>query len=71
MDFGKLLVKRDEYGGSDPVPVSLWTGWDTKGAEWSFGLEYWYEKIVAFRGGYFTEPSNLGRQTILESRLGL
>jgi hypothetical protein len=23
MDFGKLLVKRDEYGGSDPVPVSL------------------------------------------------
>jgi hypothetical protein len=42
------------------VPVSLVTGWDTPGAEWSFGMEYWYEKIVAVRAGYFTEPSNLG-----------
>ena len=26
VDMGKLLVKRDTLGGSDPVPVSLFTG---------------------------------------------
>ena len=59
-DFQKLLVKRDTLGGSDPVPISLVTGWKTPGAELSFGVEYWYEKVFALRGGYFTEPSNLG-----------
>ena len=59
-DLQKLLVKRDSEGGSDPVPVSLYTGWQTKGIEKCFGLEYWYEQIFAMRAGYFTEPSNLG-----------
>jgi len=58
-DFCKLLINR-ENGGSDPVPISLITGWRNPGAELSFGMEYWYEQIVAFRGGYFTEPSSLG-----------
>lgn len=60
IDFQKLLVKRDTLGGSDPVPVSLVTGWENPGLETSIGLEYWYEKIIAIRGGYYTEPSNLG-----------
>ncbi|MCK5743014.1 MAG: PorV/PorQ family protein [Chlorobi bacterium] len=58
-DFSKLLVKRDELG-SDPLPKSLITGWENEGAEFAFGMEYWYEQIVALRAGYFTEPSTLG-----------
>ncbi len=60
VDFQKLLISRDSTGGSDPVPVSLWTGWHNPGIETAFGLEYWYEKVFPMRGGYFTEPSNLG-----------
>jgi hypothetical protein len=60
VDLQKLLVRRDTAGGSDPVPYSLFTAWRTPGIETAFGLEYWYEKIIAIRGGYFTEPSNLG-----------
>ena len=70
-DVQKLLVKRDSVGGSDPVPISLWTGWNTPGIETAFGLEYWYEKIVAFRGGYFTEPSALGNRQFWNLGLGL
>jgi hypothetical protein len=70
-DFQKLLVNRDTAGGSDPVPISLYTGWKKPGAETSFGIEYWYEKIVAFRGGYFTEPSSLGGRQFWNLGLGL
>jgi hypothetical protein len=59
MDVAKLLVKRDEFG-SDPLPRSLITGWENPGVEFSIGAEYWYERIVAFRAGYFTEPAALG-----------
>ncbi|MDC1068240.1 PorV/PorQ family protein [Candidatus Kapabacteria bacterium] len=58
-DFGKLLVKRDSLG-SDPLPVSLYTGWDNPGAEISIGAEYWYQQIIALRAGYFTEPQVAG-----------
>ena len=71
VDFGKLLVKRDTLGGSDPVPTSLFTGWDTPGRELSFGMEYWYEKVFAVRGGYFTEPSNLGGRQFWNLGLGV
>ncbi len=60
IDFQKLLVKRDSAGGSDPVPLSLITAWSNPGIEFSIGAEYWYEKVFAFRAGYFTEPSSLG-----------
>jgi len=60
LDFRKLLVNRDEHGGSDPVPISLITGWENPGAEVAVGLEYWYEQVFAARAGYFTEPSSLG-----------
>lgn len=60
IDVQKLLVKRDSAGGSDPVPVSLYTAWENPGMEFSIGTEYWYEQVIAIRAGYFTEPSSLG-----------
>ncbi len=60
-DVSKLLVKRDSID-SDPLPKSLITGWENPGAEVSFGLEYWYQHLVALRGGYFWEPSTLGNR---------
>lgn len=60
-DFAKLLVKRDKLG-ADPLPKSLITGWQNPGGEYAVGAEYWYEKIVALRGGFFTEPSVAGNR---------
>ncbi|MFP4529025.1 MAG: PorV/PorQ family protein [Candidatus Kapaibacterium sp.] len=68
LDFSKLLVNRtidptdSTRSISDPLPKSLITGWDNPGAELAFGLEYWYEYIVALRAGYFTEPSIAGNR---------
>ncbi len=59
IDIGKLLVYRDETG-SDKIPRSFITAWKNPGVETSFGLEYWYEQLVALRAGYFTEPTRLG-----------
>lgn len=61
VDFAKLLVKRDSLG-SDALPLSLVSAWENPGAEWAFGLEYWYERVVALRAGYFTEPAVLGNR---------
>ncbi len=58
-DFMKLLVKRDSLG-SDPIPKSFVTAWGTGGIETGIGMEYIYDRIVALRGGYFTEPSSAG-----------
>lgn len=62
LDVAKLLVRRYEDGSSDPLPKSLVTGFDNPGAELAVGLEYWYEKVVALRAGYFHEPSFLGNR---------
>ena len=59
-DVAKLMVKRDTLGNSDPLPKSLVTAWENRGAELAMGMEYWYQDIIAFRGGYFTEPAELG-----------
>jgi hypothetical protein len=61
-DFAKLLVKRYQSGASDPLPKSLVSGWENAGGEMSFGFEYWYEKIIALRMGYFTEPETQGNR---------
>lgn len=58
-DIQKLLVKRDTTG-SDPLPLSLVSAWKNKGVEFSVGAEYWYNRVVALRAGYFVEPSGLG-----------
>ncbi|PKL85567.1 MAG: hypothetical protein CVV22_07575 [Ignavibacteriae bacterium HGW-Ignavibacteriae-1] len=60
-DMAKMLVKRDSLG-SDALPKSLVTGWENPGAEWAFGAEYWYQKVVAFRVGYFLEPAAQGNR---------
>lgn len=65
LDVSKMLVKRTTVDGkavSDPLPKSLITGWENPGVELSFGFEYWYEKVVAGRIGYFTEPAVLGKR---------
>ncbi len=59
VDFAKMLVYRDGTN-ADPVPVSFVTAWQNPGAEWAFGLEYWYNKLIALRGGYFWEPAAVG-----------
>lgn len=69
-DVSKLLVKRDSLG-SDPLPKSFVTGWENAGAELSFGAEYWYSNIVAFRAGYFTEPSSYGNRQFLNFGAGV
>ncbi len=61
VDFAKLLVKRDSLG-SDALPLSFVSAWENPGAEWAFGLEYWYEHVLALRAGYFTEPASLGNR---------
>jgi len=61
VDMAKLLVKREGIE-SDPLPLSLVSGWENGGAEWAFGTEYWYQDIVALRAGYFMEPTNLGNR---------
>jgi len=70
MDLSKLLVKRDSLG-SDPLPNSLITGWENKGMEVSIGAEYWYQEVVALRGGYFYEPSTLGGRQFYNFGFGL
>jgi len=60
-DMQKLLVKRDGIN-SDPLPLSLISAWKNPGVELAFGAEYWYERVFAFRAGYFTEPSSLGNR---------
>jgi len=59
VDFMKLLVKRDSLG-SDPIPKSFITSWGVGGIETGIGLEYIYDRIVALRGGFFTEPAAAG-----------
>lgn len=69
-DVAKLLVKNDSTG-SDPVPISFVTGWRNPGLETSLGLEYWYERVVALRAGFFSEPSRLGARQFFTFGLGV
>jgi len=72
LDITKLLVNRPNKDQVDPVPKSLYTAWGNgKGVELSTGLEYWYEKLVALRAGYFTESANGGNREFLTFGAGL
>lgn len=72
LDITKLLVNRPNKDQVDPVPKSLYTAWGNgKGVELSTGLEYWYEKLVALRVGYFTESANGGNREFLTFGAGL
>ena len=72
VDMTKLLVNRPSINEVDPVPKSLATAWGNgKGVEWSMGLEYWYEKLVALRAGYFTETAAGGNRRFATFGAGL
>ncbi|MEO5929130.1 MAG: type IX secretion system outer membrane channel protein PorV, partial [Candidatus Kapaibacterium sp.] len=63
VDMTKLLVNRPDSVSVDPVPKSLVTAWGNgKGVEWSTGVEYWYDQLVALRAGYFTETAAGGNR---------
>lgn len=70
VDVSKLMVRRDSLG-SDPLPRSFVTSWDRGGPEFSMGAEYWYERAVALRAGYFTEPSRVGNRQFLTFGAGV
>ncbi|MGE5480530.1 MAG: PorV/PorQ family protein [Chloroflexota bacterium] len=69
-DVSKLLVRRDS-AGPDVIPKSLVTAWENPGVELGMGAEYWYQGVVAFRAGYFTEPSTLGNRKYWNFGAGL
>lgn len=69
-DFAKLLVYRDGVN-ADPVPKSFITAWQNPGAEWAFGAEYWYNKLIALRAGYFWEPAAIGNREYLNFGAGV
>jgi hypothetical protein len=72
VDMNKLLVNRPSKDAVDPVPKSLVTAWGNgKGVEWSGGLEYWYEHLVALRAGYFTETAAGGNRRFFTFGAGL
>lgn len=68
-DFARLLVNR-RGTKSDPVYEALITSWTYPGYDrvmksitTSVGVEYWYDKTIAIRMGYFYEdPSNGNRK---------
>jgi hypothetical protein len=70
-DYAKLLVRRYEDGGFDRFPTSLITGFGSPGFEISGGLEYWYDRTVALRGGFFTEPATAGGRRYVTFGLGV
>jgi len=72
IDMTKLLVNRPSIDEVDPVPKSLFTAWGNgKGVEWSMGMEYWYEQLVALRAGYFTETTAGGNRRFFTFGAGL
>ena len=60
VDYAKQLVRRDSVGvGFDRVIPAIFTGWGTREFELSGGLEYWYDRTVALRAGYYFEPARV------------
>jgi long-subunit fatty acid transport protein len=69
-DFSKMLVYRDRLG-SHTIPRSFVSAWQNPGVEFAIGTEYWYEKVVALRAGYFTEPAALGNRKFWNFGVGI
>jgi hypothetical protein len=60
VDYAKQLVRRDSVGqGFDQVIPAIVTGWGTREFEIAGGLEYWYERTIALRAGYYFEPARV------------
>lgn len=70
-DFAKILINRKTDGSFDAVPVVLATGWSRPNFELAGGLEYWYDRTIALRGGYYYEPAVAGNRQYLTIGLGV
>jgi hypothetical protein len=77
LDFGRLLVNRNEDGTSDDVWEGIFTTWgDGSGLRkviTNIGAEYWYgaPKLIALRIGYFYEDPNFGNRKFLTLGAGI
>jgi opacity protein-like surface antigen len=67
-DFARLLINR-KGTTSDPVYKALITSWTDPGFDRvmksftsSVGMEYWYDKTIAIRAGYFYEDPDNGNR---------
>jgi long-subunit fatty acid transport protein len=71
VDFSRLLVRRypaSEGKKPDPFYKALFTSWGDGGLRRvvaGVGLEYWYDKTVALRAGYFHEDEKYGNRKFL------
>lgn len=70
-DMNKLLVRRgidtdgngevegDEWNETDPIYKAIFTSWtDRDGLKdviWGLGMEYWYNDMIALRGGFWKD----------------
>lgn len=70
-DFAKLLINRRTDGTFDAVPVVLATGWNSPNFELAGGFEYWYDRTIALRTGYYFEPARVGNRQYLTIGLGV
>lgn len=78
VDFAKLLVYKAPNGASDELPKSLITSFtknsyeqNIKSFNTAVGLEYWYDKKVALRMGYFFEDPSYGNRNFMTFGAGL
>ncbi len=78
VDFAKLLVYRTPNGASHELPKSLITSFtnnsfdnNLKFINTSLGMEYWYDKKVALRMGYFFEDPKNGNRNFMTFGAGL
>ncbi|HTR81354.1 MAG TPA: type IX secretion system outer membrane channel protein PorV [Bacteroidota bacterium] len=77
LDFSRLLVNR--HGAeSDALPKSLITSWTDPGfngvlrsTQTSVGFEYWYNKLIALRAGYFYEDPDYGDRKFMTFGAGI
>ncbi len=77
LDFSRLLVQRNGIY-SDPLPKSLITSWTEPGlngvlrsTQTSVGFEYWYNKLIALRMGYFYEDPDYGNRKFMTFGAGI
>lgn len=74
VDVSKLLVKRDTNNTVHSLPKAFITSWDEHTGQslmFASGIEYWYDKIVALRAGYYTEGERVGGREYMTFGAGL
>jgi hypothetical protein len=83
LDFSRLLIRRYavapgdsvEPKPPDPAYKAIFTAWgDGSGlrkVNISTGLEYWYDKLIALRIGYFYEDPSFGNRKFLTFGAGI